>query len=95
VSEYQVSSFFLFLFLVLSASYLEEMTGKAVQCSSCRTFEVRDTLSVPADFTCGKRTHLQLLKNRVRELELELEELRIIREAELVINRSFRDVVTS
>ena len=70
------------------------MAGKAVQCSSCRMFEMRDAVSVPADFTCGKCTHLQLLKNRVRELELELDELRIIREAEAVINRSFRDVVT-
>jgi len=65
-----------------------------VQCSICRIFEVRDTISVPADFTSGKCTHLQLLKNRVRELELELDKLRIIREAEMVIDRSFRDVVT-
>ena len=70
------------------------MAEKAVQCSSCRMFEVRDAVSVPADFTCGKCTHLQLLKNRVREQELELDELRIIREAEAVIDRSFRDVVT-
>jgi len=40
-------------------------------------FDMRDTGSVPADFTSGKCTHLQLLKNRVRELELD--ELRIIR----------------
>jgi len=66
----------------------------AVQCSSCRMFEERYTISGPAEFTCRKCTHLQLLKDRVRELELELDELRIIREAEVVIDRSFREVVT-
>ncbi|MBY9153034.1 SGNH/GDSL hydrolase family protein [Pseudomonas aeruginosa] len=55
---------------------------------------MRDAVSVPADFTCGKCTHLQLLQDRVRELELELDELRIIREAEGVIDRSYRDIVT-
>eukprot|EP00061_Rhincodon_typus_P017463 g46166.t1 len=52
--------------------------------SSCRMWEVRVTTSVPADFIYGKCTQLQLLGNRVREVELELEldELRIIREAE-------------
>jgi len=57
-------------------------------------FEVRDTVSVPAEFTCRKCTQLQLLTARVRELELELDELRIIREAEAVIDRSYQDVVT-
>jgi len=55
-------------------------------------FDMRVDVSVPVDFTCGKCTHLQLLKNRVRELELD--ELRIIREAEVVIDRTFRDVLT-
>jgi len=70
------------------------MAGKAVQCSSCRIMEVRDTDSVPAFFTCGKCTQLQLLQDRVRQLEQELDELRIIREAEELIDRSFREVVT-
>ena len=70
------------------------MAGKAVQCSSSRMFEVRDAVSVPADYTCGKCTHLQLLQNRVSELELQVDELRIIREAEVVIDRSFMDIVT-
>ena len=70
------------------------MTGKAVQCSSCRMFEVWDAASAPAEYTCRKCTHLQLLQDRVAELELELDELRIIREAEGVIDRSFREVAT-
>jgi len=67
---------------------------KAVQCSSCSMFEVRDAIGVPANYTCGRCTHLQLLQNRVRELELELDDLRIIREAEMAIDKSFRDIVT-
>lgn len=70
------------------------MDVRAVVCSSCRMWEVRVTTSVPTDFICGKCTQLQLLGNRVRELELELDELRIIREAEGVIERSYREVVT-
>eukprot|EP00061_Rhincodon_typus_P008373 g30918.t1 len=47
--------------------------------------EGRVTASVPVDFTCEKCTQLQLLTDRVRELELD--ELRIIWEAEGVIDR--------
>ena len=65
-----------------------------MQCCTCGMFEVRYTVSGPAELTCGKCTHLQLLKHRVRELELELDELRIIWEAESVIDRSYGDVVT-
>eukprot|EP00061_Rhincodon_typus_P005627 g25380.t1 len=53
---------------------------------------VRVTAGVPSDFTCEKCTQLQLLKNRIRELELD--ELRIIRETEGVIERSYKEVVT-
>jgi len=58
------------------------MADGAVQCSSCRMWDVRDPTSVFADFTCRKCIQLQLLTDHVRELELELDELRIIREAE-------------
>eukprot|EP00061_Rhincodon_typus_P005644 g25413.t1 len=70
------------------------MEARAVACSSCRMWEVRVTAGIPSDFTCEKCTQLQLLKNRVRKPELELDELRIIREAEGVIERSYREVVT-
>ena len=72
------------------------MAVRAVQCSSCRMWEVmvRDTISDPHDFACGRCIQLQLLTDRLRELELELDELRIIREAEGVIDSSYREVVT-
>eukprot|EP00061_Rhincodon_typus_P012699 g38598.t1 len=41
-----------------------------------------------------KGIQLQLLTDRVRELQLELDELRIIREAEGVTERSYREIVT-
>eukprot|EP00061_Rhincodon_typus_P008674 g31499.t1 len=47
-----------------------------------RMWEVRVTTSVPADFTHEKCTQFQLLTDRVRELELELDKLQIIREAD-------------
>eukprot|EP00061_Rhincodon_typus_P001350 g14545.t1 len=55
-------------------------------------WEVRVNSSDSADFPCGKCTQLQLLKDRVRELELD--EHRIIQEAEVVIEMSYRDRVT-
>jgi len=70
------------------------MAGEGAQCSSCRMFKVWDDVSVPADYICGKCTHLQLLQARVTELELELDELRSIREAEKVIDESFREINT-
>ncbi|XP_078056734.1 uncharacterized protein LOC144480983 [Mustelus asterias] len=70
------------------------MSVQAVQCSSCGMCEVRDTISVPAEYTCRKCTQFQLLEDCVRDLELELDELRIIREAETVIDKSYREVHT-
>eukprot|EP00061_Rhincodon_typus_P001889 g16052.t1 len=57
-------------------------------------WEVRVNSSDSADFTCGKCTQLQLMKDCVRELELGLDEHRIIWEAEVVIEMSYRDIVT-
>eukprot|EP00061_Rhincodon_typus_P007635 g29522.t1 len=42
----------------------------------------------------GKCTQLQLLTDRIRELELELDELWIIQEAKVVIERTYKEVVT-
>jgi len=52
-------------------------------------WEVRDSISGPADFTCGKCSHLQLLTDRVR-----VDEIKIIWEAERAIERSYRVIVT-
>eukprot|EP00061_Rhincodon_typus_P003857 g21135.t1 len=50
----------------------------------------------PGKYSLGgiKFTQLQLFKDHVRELELELDEHRIIQEAEVVIETSYRDIVT-
>jgi len=61
----------------------EEMEAWAVEYSSCRMWEVRVTTSVPADFTCEKFTHFQLFTDNVWELELD--ELRIIRQTKVEI----------
>ena len=52
---------------------------------------MRDT-SVPAEYTCRKCIQFQLLEERVGDLELELDELGIIREA--AIDRSCRELAT-
>eukprot|EP00061_Rhincodon_typus_P000667 g12385.t1 len=54
-------------------------------------WEVMVTSGVPSDFTCEKCTQLQLLTNRIRELELELDELRIMNSG--VIEKSYKEVV--
>ncbi|XP_062910784.1 uncharacterized protein LOC134349811 [Mobula hypostoma] len=71
-----------------------EAAVRAVECSVCSMWEVRDSTIVPDDDTCKRCIQLQLLTNRVRELELEIDELRIIREAEAEIDRGFREIVT-
>eukprot|EP00061_Rhincodon_typus_P017998 g46972.t1 len=57
-------------------------------------WELWEISIVPDDYTCGKCTQLQLLGDRFRELELELDTLRIIRDAEHIIDKSFSEVVT-
>ncbi|XP_072928743.1 uncharacterized protein [Hemitrygon akajei] len=69
-------------------------TVRAVVCSVCGMWEVRVNTVVPDDYTCNRCIQLQLLSDRVRELEQELDELRIIREAEAEIDKSYREAVT-
>eukprot|EP00061_Rhincodon_typus_P001640 g15357.t1 len=57
-------------------------------------WEIRVDSSDSADFTCEKCTQLQLLKACIKELELELNEHRIIPEAEVVTETSYKDIVT-
>ena len=70
------------------------MAVQAVCCISCGMYVVRESSSVSGDFTCKKCVRLRLLEERVKELEVELEELRIIREAEVDIDRSYKEIVT-
>ena len=67
---------------------------RAVVCSVCRMWEVTVNTVVPDDHTCKKCIQLQLLSDRVKELERELDELRIIREAEAEIGKSGRVAVS-
>lgn len=63
-------------------------------CSSCRMREVRETSSIPEDYTCGKCILLQLVADCVRELELQLVEVRKIQETESFIDRIHSELVT-
>eukprot|EP00061_Rhincodon_typus_P001038 g13538.t1 len=56
-------------------------------CCSCSMWELRDD-----DDSCGKCSQLQLLGDRVRELELGLNGLRVIRAAEHIIDKSVSEV---
>eukprot|EP00061_Rhincodon_typus_P013497 g39902.t1 len=56
--------------------------------------ELREFSIVPDDYTCGKCTQLQILGDCVRELELELDALRVIQDAERIIDKSFKEMVT-
>eukprot|EP00061_Rhincodon_typus_P007822 g29894.t1 len=69
------------------------MAVRAVACSSCRRWEIRETSSVPGGCTCEKCTRLQLLTDCVGELELEQNTLRIIGGLENIIDKSYSEVV--
>eukprot|EP00061_Rhincodon_typus_P002681 g18203.t1 len=71
-----------------------EVADRAVACSSCRMWGLRETPIIPDNYPCGKCTQLQLLEDRVRELEPELDALRTIRDAEHILDKSFSEVVT-
>eukprot|EP00061_Rhincodon_typus_P008233 g30665.t1 len=58
-------------------------------------WEIREQSSVPANYICTKCDQLQLLTERVVQLEKQLDTLRCIQEAERVIDTSFKEVVTS
>ena len=67
---------------------------RAVCCCRCRMWEVLEAPSLPDVHICARCAELQLLRDRVRELELQLDDLRLVRESEEVIERSYRQVVT-
>ncbi|XP_043563443.1 solute carrier family 66 member 2 [Chiloscyllium plagiosum] len=57
-------------------------------------WEVRDTDDVSGSHSCGKCVHIQLLKKRVAALKKELGDLRLIRENENFLDRTFCEVIT-
>ena len=57
-------------------------------------WEVREADSPPDVHICARCVEMGLLKDCVRNLEQQLEDLRLVRENEEVIDRSYREVVT-
>ena len=70
------------------------MSVRAACCSRCRMWEILESPSLPDVHICARCAELQLLRDRVRELELQIDDLRLVRESEEVIERSYRQVVT-
>ena len=57
-------------------------------------WEVLEAPDLPDVHICDGCVELRFLRDRVRELELQLEDLRLVRENEEVIDRSYQQVVT-
>ena len=67
---------------------------EVARCSSCKMCKVWEGDNIPADYICNKCIRLQLLEARVTELQLEIDGLRSIREAEKVIDCSYKEINT-
>ena len=70
------------------------MAARAVACSSCQMWAIREQSSLPDNFVCRKCVQLQLLTDSIVRLERQVDALRSIQEAESVIDTSYREVVT-
>ena len=70
------------------------MSVKPVCCSLCRMWDVLEAPGLPDIHICEGCVELRFLRDRVKELELQLEDLRLVRENEEVIDKSYRQVVT-
>ncbi|XP_072895019.1 uncharacterized protein [Hemitrygon akajei] len=60
----------------------------------CQMWGFRESTSLPDGHICTRCIEMQLLRDRVEELELQLDDLRLVRECEEVMDRSYRKVVT-
>eukprot|EP00061_Rhincodon_typus_P010433 g34717.t1 len=84
------------LFMLKGKTKLNCLTNSELHINdifSCRMWEIRETSSGPAGYTCEKCKWLHLLTDLIRELELELDALRIVRDAENIIDKSYSEVV--
>ncbi|XP_055521107.1 uncharacterized protein LOC129715270 [Leucoraja erinacea] len=70
------------------------MRARAVYCSGCQMWEVMESDSPPDVHICTRCIEMELLRDRIRNLEQQLDDLRLVRESEEVIDRSYREVVT-
>ncbi|XP_069798607.1 uncharacterized protein [Narcine bancroftii] len=72
----------------------ERMSVRAVSCSQCRMWEVLKSSSLTDIHICARYAELRLLRGCIRELELQLDDLTLVRESEDIIDRSYSQVVT-
>ena len=70
------------------------MSGSIVNCSCCQMWEALESSSLRDHHVCSRCVELQYLRDRVRDLETQLDDLRMVREIEEDIERSYRQVVT-
>ena len=70
------------------------MSDRPVCCFRCGMWEFLETPSLPEVHICARCIELQLLRDRIRELELRLDDLSLIRDNEALIEMSYRQVVT-
>jgi len=70
------------------------MSDRPVCCIRCGMWEFLETTCLPEVHICARCMELQLLRDRVRELELRLDDLSLVRENEKIIDRSYKQVVT-
>ena len=70
------------------------MSVKPVCCSQCRMWEVLEAPGLPDIHICAGCVELQFLRDHVKELELQLGDLRLVRECEAEIDRSYHQVAT-
>lgn len=59
-----------------------------VLCSGCQMWEPWVTSTLPNGHICAKCTEMQFLKDRVGDLELQLDDLRLVRGSEEVVDRT-------
>jgi len=67
---------------------------RPVSCSSCEMWEFKDPSGVPGSFTCKTCVQLQLLFDRLMALELRMDSLWSICDAEEVVDSMFSELVT-
>ncbi|XP_059821606.1 uncharacterized protein LOC132391883 [Hypanus sabinus] len=72
---------------------LGSMSAGLVLCLGCQMWEFWETSSLADGHICARCTEMQLLRDRVRDLELQPDDLLLIKESEEVIDRSYREVV--
>ncbi|XP_055508716.1 uncharacterized protein LOC129707614 [Leucoraja erinacea] len=70
------------------------MTVRAVYCSGCQMWEVMVSDGPPDFHICTRCIEMGLLRDRIRILEQQFDDLCLVRESEEVIERSYREVVT-